>query len=212
MAIPQFNHREAQRKANDRILVFNPTEQDYTQRFDGIGFTIPNKNKDNGHGAGCAVVPRYVEQLYIKHMTDLILGGKQLDAIRDENKDRVSKGMKEMDKYIGGEGAMFAEKYKIDNDDQRTEIFKILYRGVVEEYGIDDVKVQNTGIKEYDPRSFEEKMEAELDNTAVLPQDYRTAPEPEVKLEEEDNIPDIPTTLPDPTLEQKKNEAISELI
>lgn len=203
MATPQFNHREAQRKANDRILVFNPTETDYTQRFDGIGFLIPNKNKDNGHGNGLAVVPRYVSQLYIKHMTDLILGSQQLEAIRKENASRVEKGLKPMDKYMGGEQEEFAIKYKIDNEDARAEVFKLLYRGVVEEYGMDDIKTQQVGIKEYDPRSFEERMQDELDITAELPQNTRN-----ITSAPEDTIPD----LPDQTLEEKKNEVISDLI
>ncbi len=151
--------REMSRKANDRIRLANPTEQDFIVRWDGMSFTIPNRNKDVGQGKGQLVVARYIAMNYIKHMTDKMLGENLLKAITEENRKRTDSGMKEI-AIDDKERFQYESRYRTDNPDSRKAIIKLLWLGVDEEYGMDmPEEVERTR----DPRNTDEQILEELD-------------------------------------------------
>lgn len=155
--------REMARKAQDRIRVFNPTETDYTVRWDGIGFVVPGRVRDNGNGAGQAILPRYVAQNYVKHMTDKILGEKMISAIRSENERRRSTGQANMNQWE--ERIQYDTQFRIDNPDARRMVLEVLWLGIEEEFGMDTPeRVQDQG--NYDPRSLDERILEKLDRPA----------------------------------------------
>src|SRR5436853_6934564 len=104
----QATLKEMARRSQDRILVYNPTDKDFTVYFDSIGFVIPNRNKDNGHGMGRAIVLRYIAENYRTKIIDLILGTRMDEAITVENKKRADRGEPEMTKFVGGQEALYS--------------------------------------------------------------------------------------------------------
>lgn len=154
--------REMARKAQDRIRVYNPTDADYTIRWDGIGFVVPARLKDNGNGGGQSILPRYIAQNYVKHMTDKILGEKMITAIKSENLRRQGTGQASMNQWE--ERIQFDTQFRIDNPDARRMVLEILWLGIEEEYGMEDpVREQDQA---YDPRPVDEQILATMDRPA----------------------------------------------
>ncbi len=134
--------KEMARQANDRMRVYNPTNEDYYVAWDLSGsggrFLIPNKTKDIGYGPGQAVHPRYICFKYFKEMSNKILGERLKEAIDKENVDRVAKGFKPLDKsFDTQEELRFSGPYMVNNNDRLSELLPVLILGVEEEYGLD---------------------------------------------------------------------------
>ncbi len=141
--------KEMARQANDRLRVYNPTDDDYYVAWDLAGsggrFLVPSKNKDVGYGAGQAVHARYICFKYFKEMSNKILGERLKDAIEKENNDRMAKGFKAMDKsFDSQEELRFSGPYLVNNSDRLQELLPVLILGVEEEYGLDTQPVQKT--------------------------------------------------------------------
>ena len=160
-----LDHRELARRANDLIAVFNPTTEDFVVLWDGYKNVIPNCNKDIGHGPGVRVVPRYIAENYVTKMTDQIILKKAKIAVESENKERVEKRkMKAMDAWE--EQLVFERPLMVDNEDLRREILPTLWKGVVEQFGMDDVV---TAPEKVDFRPIDERLLEELDRPYQAP-------------------------------------------
>ncbi len=157
----QATLKEMARRSQDRILVHNPTDADYTVRFDSIGFVVPNRNKDNGHGLGNAVIFRYVAINYMTQMINLILGSKMDEAVRLENEDRKKRGEPEMTKFMGGQEVEFTQHLRTDNQEARRKLVPTIWLGLVERYG-EDVKESTLG-KPKDDRPLDERLLDEIE-------------------------------------------------
>lgn len=157
------------RRSQDRILVHNPTDEDYTIRFDSIGFIIPSRNKDSGHGLGRAVVLRYVAENYRTQMIDLILTVKMDTAVRVENERRASLGQAPMTKFIGGEEPQFTQTLRTDNKEARRKLIPIVWLGLAERYGTEAKEDSNLG-KPKDDRPLDDILTDEVTRGAVAPQ------------------------------------------
>lgn len=192
--------RERQRQAQDLILVYNPTAEDHRQSWDRVIFVIPSKDRDMGYGNGLNAIPRYVAENYVKTMTDKILGEKLLEAIKEENDRRIKAGLKEMDKYMGGEMDNFAKQFGVNSESARTEVFPMLWKGIYKQYGAEDMMVTPQDEAPKDNRSLEERLADQYDFPAQTPQEPRM----------EESEPEAPTE--DELLEEKKNEAIADVI
>ena len=160
----QATQVEMKRRSQDRISVYNPLLEDYTVRFDSIGFIIPNRNKDNGHGLGKAVVFRYVAENYRTQIIDLILTSKMDEAVRLENKRRADLGMLPMSKFIGGEELMFTQSLRTDNMEARKRLIPIVWLGLAERYGTETREESLSG-KPKDDRPMDERLADEVDAT-----------------------------------------------
>lgn len=166
----QATLKEMARRSQDRIRVYNPLDEDYTVRFDSIGFVIPNRNKDNGHGMGVAVVFRYVAQNYLTQMIDLLLTSKLDDAVKLENERRAKLGMLPMTKFIGGEELMFTQSLRTDNQEARRRLVPVIWLGLAERYGT-EAREESISGKPKDDRPLDERLLTEIENQpSVMPQ------------------------------------------
>src|SRR3972149_5669820 len=88
--------QEMERRANDLLRVYNPTDADYIVKWDKRGgtklFRVPAK--------GEAVHIRYIAEKYVREMFEKIIMEKAMTAVLKENEARVAKGMAEMDKTL----------------------------------------------------------------------------------------------------------------
>ena len=124
-------HRELERRANDEIKIFNPTGNDYVIRYGGYMWTVKKGNE--------MIVPRYIANHYIKHMTDALILEESARVVEREKK-----------KYRGnfwpGEEERIA--LRTNNPELRKKYIKALWLGVVRKFGMDEV-----------PESIENKPE-----------------------------------------------------
>lgn len=158
----QATLREMARRSQDRIRVYNPLLEDFTVRFDSIGFVVPGRTKDNGHGLGTAVLLRYVAENYRTHMIDKILNDKMDEAVNMENKRRADLGMLPMTKFIGGEELSFCNALKTDNTEERKRLLAVIWLGIAERYGIESREESISG-KPKDDRPMDERLTEELE-------------------------------------------------
>ena len=125
-------HYEKERRANDMLRVFNPTDEDYRviwdKRSGGKVFRIKAKSEE--------VVIRYIAEKYIREMFEKLLYDKVDKAVIKANEERVAKGMAEMTKY--------AEQYRFESPllrpttEEAKKVIAVLYVGVDREFGIDN--------------------------------------------------------------------------
>lgn len=131
--------RELERKANDDILVYNPTDEDVYQTYDRRKHgPIPNRNKDVGFGKGKTVLPRPIAESYIKDMYYKILFAEQDKAIADEQDRRAEAGIKLMER--GDDQNAYINKLGLNETPERKKhIVTKLYGGIYKEFGRDFV-------------------------------------------------------------------------
>ena len=80
-----------------------------------------------------------------------------------ENKKRTAKGQAEM--TPDREQPKFEFKYRISNKTLREPLFKQIWGGLVESYGVDDIERPMNEVKEKDTRSYEEQLAEEMENS-----------------------------------------------
>lgn len=199
---------EAQRRSQDRILVHNPTDQDYIEHWDraftNVAYVIPARTKDNGRGPGNAVLPRYIAENYVIHMCDKIVSEKLYEAIQKRNQDLRSKGESALKKWDSGQGddeLGFARIFLADKPAIMRDIIRQLWVRVDEEYGMNTPALEQFEHKETkDPYEF---MYSVLD-------EKKTGP---AKVEQtvSEETPAQQPQVPQEDLEQKKNDVIAQV-
>lgn len=135
-------HRELRNRSNDIFKVYNPLSTPFKIKWEGTVFTVPAKGVDSGFGRGCLDVFRYLRDHYLVHMTDHILTMRLDEAVKAENDRRVKAGMSAMNNYE--ERPAFETKYATNNPDMRSEVIKILDKGMVQKYGDNDALFDGT--------------------------------------------------------------------
>lgn len=123
--------KELERRANDLLIVYNPSDKDYViewDRRDGVKlFRVPSKKE--------AVLVRYIAEKYLREMYEKLIIDKADKSVREENEKRVIKGMAEMTKH--NEQLRFESKFYNQDSREAKELLSVLYVGVQQEYGID---------------------------------------------------------------------------
>lgn len=171
--------REMERKANDRIRVYNYTDDDFQVLWDSYIFTIPSKNKDTGAGKGQAIVPRYVAQNYVTHFTDAQLTKTKDSAIKAENKRLIDGGNRAMS-IDSQERLVFETQYSIGNPEKRSTILAQIWLGVEEEFGLGQ-RAEDELLPKKDERPMDEVLIEQLERRATP----RTEPTPPSESQEE---------------------------
>ena len=124
-------HQELERRANDLIKVFNPTDKDYIvewSRRDGSKlFRVPAKSD--------AILIRYIAEKYLQEMFDKLMVDKANAAVIAENEKRIAKGMEEMTKWK--DQVRFESQYYNPSLEESKKLLATLYGGVVQEFGVD---------------------------------------------------------------------------
>lgn len=144
--------REMARKANDRIKVFNDTNEDYVVTWDKYPHRVPAN--------GEAILPRYIAKKYVTEMTDKKLNYISDENVRMENARRIKKGMAVMNKHE--EQPVFEAKFAINQPQLRKPIIASLWGGVVEEFGIDQLPKEE-GVRPQDTRPLDDQLLDEIE-------------------------------------------------
>jgi ABC-type Fe3+-citrate transport system substrate-binding protein len=193
--------REMARKAQDRLRVLNPTDEDYNVAWDGYLHSVPAKRE--------AIFPRYLANKYIQEMTDKILVKAQDDAVRLENEKRKELGKEEMEKWQ--EQHTFEDKYRfahgVANPEARKQVMKSLYGGLVEEYGL-NISVQNATKSNLSP-SDEQLLDEIQSETLITTDVSEKAPIEEL---EDKNVFQLQKMAREKGLEVDKTDKKDELI
>ena len=181
--------KEMARKANDEILVHNPTPKDYHVRWGGNYWKVISDQEDSGHGTGNTVLPRYLARKYVKEMKDKL--------IRIESNTIVKKAKK---RYTGAHWPAEEERValRVNNPTLIKKYYKILWKGLYKRFGLDEI-----------PRSEEDKMPSRggvaVDETLLdeLEANEQLI-EPKVSKEEEkpETEADVPKEKPQPEKEE----------
>lgn len=145
-------YREAERRSNDLIRVYNPTEKDYVVEYDRANgtklFRVPKKEE--------TVLVRYIAEKYIKEMYQKLVTEKADNALLEENEKRVAKGMAELRKYD--------EQYRYEaplynlSEDEAKKLISLLYVGVEREFGIDQAYEEESQV--YEKPVFDRALES----------------------------------------------------
>lgn len=149
--------RELERRSNDEILIYNPTEEDYTIRFGGYTHIVPSRDKDVGYGKGQLVVARYLANHYVRHMIDALIM-KESDA-------KVAKAKKE---YKGGHWPEEEQKIALrtSNQELRKKYLKGLWKGVHRKFGVGEI-ADSPADQPKDRRPIDEQLIEELEDKPV---------------------------------------------
>lgn len=160
--------REMLRESLDLIRVYNPTDKDFTILWDGFKHVVPNKNKDAGYGKGQRVVQRYLAKWYLKHMTDYIINTKadiELQKIKDAyEKDGIEDSLLKANQLIERK-----REYRTDNAEEIAKIAEIIWLGIEEKYGIDQIESEQEQHGIQDQRPVHEQIADTLKNKRARP-------------------------------------------
>lgn len=129
--------RELERRSQDDVAVYNPTDDEHTEIFNRYAYRIPSRTQDKGYGKGIAILPRFVAENYIRNMTDKIIFREVQIGVDQENARRAKIGQSAMNKWE--EQPQFEVKLGIlMNPEKRLELQSILYKGIYKKFGDED--------------------------------------------------------------------------
>lgn len=122
---------EMERRANDLLRVYNPTNEDYVVEWDRKNgtklFRVSAKQEE--------VLPRYIAEKFIKEMYTHILTDGIEKRIIKTNQERIAKGMQAMNRW--DEQLRFEVEQQMTVEKEAGKIVATLYVGLEREYGID---------------------------------------------------------------------------
>ncbi len=141
--------RELKRRSQDRIKAYNPTNKDFVVVFDGYRNVFEAKQD--------TVVPRHLYDRYRDKMVVHQITRENEERVAEENKRRVGAGQKSMDHQ---ERELF--DFRTNDPVHIRKYMPALFRGVVKEYGKDDVpdKIEQ---KPADPRPVFDQIAEEVE-------------------------------------------------
>lgn len=127
----ELARRELERRSNDEIKIYNPTDRDYFIRYSGYNWKVPAQKE--------LIVPRYIANHYIKHMTDALIL-QESDALVEREKK----------KYRGNFWPAEEERIALrtNNADLRKKYIKQLWLGIVRKFGMDEIPSEEQGKSE----------------------------------------------------------------
>lgn len=156
--------RELLRKSLDKIMVYNPTDTDYVVEWDGFKHIVPNKNKDTGWGKGKRALERYLAEKYVREMKNKLITEKADSEYQKLLADHTKKGTPDA-LFVAQTAIERRFDLRTDNAAAIKDWYAILWLGVVEKYGLDDLpEGEIAGI---DLKTSEEKALEGLENLYV---------------------------------------------
>jgi len=156
---------EMERRANDILRVFNPTDKDYVVEWDRKNgtklFRVPAKSE--------ASLLRYIAEKYIHEMFSRITTEKIDQSVINENKRRIDKGFPVMTRWQ--EQLQFEGSISNVTPDDARKIIAVLYVGLDQEYGIDRLPTAQPIIPDDRPvfSSVLEDIQKERESSPVPP-------------------------------------------
>jgi hypothetical protein len=141
-------HREMARKANDEILIYNPTHEIFQIRYGGYIHTVPEAKHDIGYGPGCIVVARYLALHYCKHMIDKLITEESNRIVADAKRKYRGTRWPEEELRVA---------LRTSNPELRKKYLLKIWKGVKRRFGLDETPVE-TGTKSEDVRPVDEQL------------------------------------------------------
>ena len=123
--------REMERRSNDELLVYNPTEADFKFKYASRWWLVPAVSKDAGYGKGQMVFLRYIAtQGYMSKMTDYLI---------TQESDKIVAERKKV--YNGNDwpGEEMRVALRTNNIELRKKYLQILFKGVYRRFGMDEL-------------------------------------------------------------------------
>jgi len=148
--------RELARRSNDRVQVYNPLDEDFVVVWDGFRHRV--------RGGENAVLARYIAEKFVKEIIDYMIGKDNLERVIKENANRVKSGQKEMDPQ---ERLTF--DWRTNNPDLRSKYLSKVYKGVIEEYGMEELAPETTARKAGDLVDVDLIAEIDSKKEAAMP-------------------------------------------
>lgn len=126
-------HAEMERRSNDLVIIFNPTNEDKIVIWDKAlapkVWRIKSKQEE--------IVPRYIMRKYLKEMIDKLVYNAVDKDTRKENERRIKAGLQPMNSWH--EQWAFETKKLASAEKTSEKVVAVLYRGLYREYGVDSL-------------------------------------------------------------------------
>lgn len=150
--------RELERRKLDRCKVYNFTDKDFTIIYDGYANTVPTHTE--------AVFFRYIAEPFAIQLVDKYLMDLAEDEVKKVNADRASLGLSKVMRMEKNE--IYANpEFSILNINVRRPLMRQAWKGVVEEFGMNNV-VEQKQIKQQDTRPVDEQLFEEIDKENLV--------------------------------------------
>jgi len=141
--------KELQRRANDRLKVFNPLTIDFTITYDGFRHTVRSYQEK--------ILSRDIAENYIKHMIDRLINDENDRKVKAENVRRKKSGQKDMDPQ---ERLTF--DLRTSDPKLRKKYITYVYKGVTEYYGKEEKEEPDKKDKRPTDEVLMEEMEKQF--------------------------------------------------
>lgn len=163
-------HREQRRKSQDLIRVKNPTLQDYVLIWDTEKFLVPNMNKDMGWGKGMRVMQRYLAEKYAREMKDKLILSVQDEKLL-EIKDKLAKSGATEISFNANSQLTSVQGIRSDSPELSERYYEMLWLGIEEEFGMDDLSSIGIGNENLPMTSDREALDKFANKKYVKPED-----------------------------------------
>ena len=153
-------HRELERRSQDTIRVYNPTDSDYLLEWDFHKHRVPAKDTDSGWGKGMRVLPRYMAEKYCREMKTQLINEMGESKVQSMLEDRQVKGMAEMSPF--DKQVLYDKAPRTDDKNLIEKLYPTLWLGIEEEFGLD--YGPDKTVETVEKLTTEEKVLKELSN------------------------------------------------
>lgn len=178
--------RELERRKLDRCKVFNFTQEPFTVIYNGYANTVPPQTD--------AVFFRYIAEPFAIKLVDHVIIQRAEDEIAKINKQREELGQPKIQRMQKNE--IYANPdFSINNIEVRRPLMKQVWKGIVEEYGMNNIVEQQVA-KQQDTRPVDEQLFEEIDKQNLVAAEN---PEPQEPINTPPKIPTPSEPVPTAT-------------
>lgn len=177
--------RELERRKLDRCKVFNFTNEQFTVVYNGYANTVPSQSD--------ATFFRYIAEPFAIKLVDHVIIQRGEDEVAKINKQREDLGQPKIQRMQKNE--IYANPdFNINNIEVRRPLMKLVWKGIVEEYGMNNI-VEQQAAKQADTRPVDEQLFEEIDKNNLVaaespePQEPINMPQP---ITPDTKIEDLP--------------------
>lgn len=150
--------REMERRKLDRCKVHNPLDEAFTVVYNGYANTVPPHTD--------AVFFRYIAEPFLTKLVDKMIYDKAEAEVKHVNEQRADRGQEKVKRMEKNE--IYANPdYSINNLEVRRPLVKMIWKGIVEEYGMNNLIVQQQP-KQVDMRPLDEQLMEEIDKENLV--------------------------------------------
>lgn len=161
--------RELERRKLDRCGVHNFTNELFTVIYNGYANAVPEHTEENHSKTqgGCnAIFFRYIAEPFAIKLVDHVIIQRGGDEVAKVNKQREDLGQPKLVRMQKNE-VLGMPEYNISNIEVRRPLMRQVWKGVVEEYGMNNIVEQKIA-KQQDTRPVDEQLFEEIDKENLV--------------------------------------------